>query len=549
MQIINFFKHEMVLPKSTLFAIITLSGIANALLLVVVNMAAEALAGQGDLGREFILYILLLALFLYTQYRVLMQSSQAVEVALLAMKQRITDKIQQANLLFIENNLSLGFFTTLTQDTATIAQAALRVISAIQSFLVIVFSAIYLFFISPLSFFLLSLFLIALVPVFTLNSHAAKQKLQQSHDTQAAITDKLADFLQGFKELRFDQAASDDFFTRLHDLTRKSAKLKTAANLRISYDIVFSTLARYLLLLLVVFIVPLLVIESVDTTHHVVAAVLFIVAPITLLTNALPTLMRTEASIANLYALEHKLAAADKDIAVEPQAVSPEFKKIVLQGVQFHYNEADAIPVVFGPFDLMLKKHQVMFITGGNGSGKSTLLKLLAGLYIPSAGHIIWDGVPVMPDRLADFRGLFAGVFADAFLFNELYGICNNDSNSLAEVVEVWLDSMALSDQVTFESSQFVHTQLSIGQQKRLALIVSVLKKRPILLLDEFSADQEPHFRDYFYRQVIPKLQKAGYSVVLVTHDEAYFELADVMIRLQDRKIVQQSMLSDSVSI
>ena len=65
MQIINFFKHEMVLPKSTLFAIITLSGIANALLLVVVNMAAEALAGQGDLGREFILYILLLALFLY----------------------------------------------------------------------------------------------------------------------------------------------------------------------------------------------------------------------------------------------------------------------------------------------------------------------------------------------------------------------------------------------------------------------------------------------------------------------------------------------------
>ena len=538
MQIIHFFKHEMVLSKQTLFVIVTLSGIANALLLVVVNTAAEALAGQGDLGRPFILYILLLVLFLYTQYRILMQSAKAVEVALLAMKQRVTDKIQQANLLFIENHLNLGFFTTLTQDTATIAQAALRIISAVQSLLVIVFSAIYLFFISPLSFFLLALFLIALIPVFTLNSHAAKNTLQQSHDTQTTITNKLAELLQGFKELRLDPAASDAFFARLHDLTHTSAKLKTAANLRISYDIVFSTLARYLLLLLVVFIVPLLVIESADTTHHVVAAVLFIVAPITLLTNALPTLMRTEASIANLYALETKLATADQDKAEQHQAASSQFKQIALQGVQFHYNEADTQPLIFGPFELTLKQHQVMFITGGNGSGKSTLLKLLAGLYTASAGTLIWDGQPVTSNRLADFRGLFSGVFADAYLFDELYNICEHDPNKLAEIVDVWLDSMELSDQVNFDETRFIQSQLSIGQQKRLALIVSILKKRPILLLDEFTADQEPHFRDYVYRQVIPKLQSAGYTLVLVTHDEAYFELADVMIRLQDRKVI-----------
>ena len=124
-----------------------------------------------------------------------------------------------------------------------------------------------------------------------------------------------------------------------------------------------------------------------------------------------------------------------------------------------------------------------MFITGGNGSGKSTLLKLLAGLYTASAGILIWDGQPVTSDRLADFRGLFAGVFADAYLFDELYSICEHDPNTLAEIVDVWLDSMELSDQVNFDETRFIQSQLSIGQQKRLALIVSILKKRPILLL------------------------------------------------------------------
>jgi ABC-type siderophore export system fused ATPase/permease subunit len=78
-----------------------------------------------------------------------------------------------------------------------------------------------------------------------------------------------------------------------------------------------------------------------------------------------------------------------------------------------------------------------------------------------------------------------------------------------------------------------------MGQQKRLALLVSLLKNRPILLLDEFCADQAPGFRDYFYRQILPKLKAMGYTIVLVTHDEAYFELADRVVLMQDRQIIQ----------
>ena len=542
MQILDFLKKEMLLSKPTLFLIITLSGIANALLLVVINTAAEQIVGHVDLEQSFLLYILLLLLFLYTQYYILTQAARAVELGLQAMKRRIVNKIQSANLLFIENNLSLNYFTTLTQDTATIAQASLRIISALQSLLVVLFVSIYLFFISPLSFLLLALFLGSLIPIFTFNSHTAKIKLQDSHQVQRVITDKLTDLLSGFKELHTDAAASNAFFSGLRGLVEDSARLKIAANQRVNYDIVFSTLGRYLLLLLVVFLVPLVTVASTASAHHIISTILFIIVPITLLTNALPTLMRTESSIANLYELETVLDQAEQDSVTKQQTVPSTFKQIVLQDVQFDYHPTEISSTSFGPYNMRLQAGEIVFLTGGNGSGKSTLLKLLSTLYRPTQGVILWDDVPVDQERIADFRALFAGVFADVFLFNQLYGLCHNDTAAFAQVLAGWLASMQLTDKTSYRPMQHAlrNTSLSIGQQKRLAFIVSVLKKRPILLLDEFTADQAPDFRDYFYRKVLPKLHAAGYTVMLVTHDAAYFELADRVILIQDRQIVAQ---------
>jgi len=78
---------------------------------------------------------------------------------------------------------------------------------------------------------------------------------------------------------------------------------------------------------------------------------------------------------------------------------------------------------------------------------------------------------------------------------------------------------------------EFRTLDLSGGQRKRLALIVGLLEKRPILLLDEWTSDQDPEFRRRFYHELLPELNQAGVTIVAVTHDDRYLSELDVPAR------------------
>ena len=91
MHILRFLQKEIALPKTTLFVILTLSGVANAALLVVINTAADQIVRNGEPGQLFVLFVLLLGLFLYTQYYVLQQVVQAVESGLRRVRQRLSE--------------------------------------------------------------------------------------------------------------------------------------------------------------------------------------------------------------------------------------------------------------------------------------------------------------------------------------------------------------------------------------------------------------------------------------------------------------------------
>ncbi len=322
MHILDFLKKDIVLPGATVFVIITLSGMAGAGLLTVIHAATDQVVRGGETGRLFVLFVLLLALFLCTQYYVLEQVMQAVEQGLRQIQQRLIDKIQQLNIRRAEEPFRLGYVTTLTQDAATIAQGSLRLAIALQSLVMVIWSAGYLLIISPLSFIFLIVFLVVLIPVFSLNSHQATHKLQQSHQTQMEITGRLADLLAGFKVLQLNPDASEACLQDIRDLIRTSARLKVQGNRQINADFVFSNLARYLLLLLVVFVAPAVSWEPSDQVHQVVSSILFILTPVVLLINGLPSLMRTESSIGNLYVMEAELDAAKQDGA-EIQPVVP----------------------------------------------------------------------------------------------------------------------------------------------------------------------------------------------------------------------------------
>jgi putative ATP-binding cassette transporter len=87
----------------------------------------------------------------------------------------------------------------------------------------------------------------------------------------------------------------------------------------------------------------------------------------------------------------------------------------------------------------------------------------------------------------------------------------------------------------------FSNRALSTGQRKRLALVVAYLEDRPFYLFDEWAADQDPSFKAVFYEQLLPELRARGKAVIVITHDDRYFDLADRLLKLDNGQIVSDT--------
>jgi putative pyoverdin transport system ATP-binding/permease protein len=184
-----------------------------------------------------------------------------------------------------------------------------------------------------------------------------------------------------------------------------------------------------------------------------------------------------------------------------------------------------------------IRRGEALFIVGENGSGKTTLVKLLLGLYVPQKGALLLDGESVTAAKQDDYRQLFSAVFSDYFLFEDL--VAGDDK--LAERSAVYLERLQISHKVGVENSLFTTLDLSTGQRRRLALVHAYLEQRPIMMFDEWAADQDPTFRRTFYTELLPDLKRQGKTLIVVSHDDRYFDAADRIIRLAEGRIVADS--------
>lgn len=110
-------------------------------------------------------------------------------------------------------------------------------------------------------------------------------------------------------------------------------------------------------------------------------------------------------------------------------------------------------------------------------------MKLIAGLYYPSSGNLILDGTPVDKTIYPAYRELFSVIFGDFHLFDRLYGLDNIDEEQVAELLKI----MHLEKKTALIDNSFTNINLSTGQRKRLAMIVSLLENRPVCLFDEWA--------------------------------------------------------------
>jgi putative ATP-binding cassette transporter len=216
-----------------------------------------------------------------------------------------------------------------------------------------------------------------------------------------------------------------------------------------------------------------------------------------------------------------------------PTSAAP-WRSLTLQDVVFRYqSESSSDLFTLGPLDLTLRPGEIVFVAGGNGSGKTTFAKILTGLYPPSSGSIRLDDTIIEDDGVRRFRSKFSVVFADFCLFEGVADLRPQQVAKEAErlAVRLKLEQWMLS---TTESSG---ATLSSGERRRLALLMALLEDRPILVFDEWAADQDPRYKDLFYKEILPRIRDSGKLVVVISHDERYFGTADRVLWLERGKL------------
>jgi putative ATP-binding cassette transporter len=223
-----------------------------------------------------------------------------------------------------------------------------------------------------------------------------------------------------------------------------------------------------------------------------------------------------------------------QDRQASPQAL--DFQRLELRDVthQYYHEQSDDV-FELGPINLSFTPGEVVFLVGGNGSGKTTLAKVVLGLYPPDGGEVLLNGERVEADGWDAYRQLFSVVFSDFHLFERLLEAPRED---LDEEGNRLLAKLHLQHKVRVENGAFTTQALSQGQRKRLALVVSYLEDRPFLVFDEWAADQDPLFKEVFYCEVLPELKRMGKAVLVITHDDRYFHLADRLVRLESGKLL-----------
>ena len=517
-----------------------LGGVSNAAILAAINAGAQA-AEKGEISvLSAALFVSALLLFIKTQHYILIAATVEIEAIIHRLRVRLMDHVRHSELLPLDEIGRAEIVAAISKETTTLTQATNMLAFAGQGVVLVFFVAIYIAYLSPLAFALSAIIVGAAGAIFHFRSREVAERTREAAKWDNLLFDRLMDLLDGFKEVRLNRSRSDNLFDDVVEVSRTAANIKIRSQSESYKQLVFSQSAMYLLLATMVFVVPTFSTTKGGSVLQVTTALMFIVGVCMGIVQTIPVLLAADVASDNIERLEAKLRAIAGAAQVSTLEPRRRFDKIEMRNVVFSYKDKSSEAVFrVGPLNFTLHSGDLVFVSGGNGSGKSTFLKLLSGLYEPDSGEILLDGVRIDDANRDAYRALIAAIFVDYHLFQRLYGIADPDPG---EVDRLLTQFRLLEKTRLGGDGEFSTLDLSGGQRKRLALIVSLLEKRPILLLDEWTADQDPDFRRKFYDELLPELQQAGATIVVITHDDRYLAELDLpsrKLRMDEGRFVE----------
>jgi putative ATP-binding cassette transporter len=532
------------------------SGAAGAAQIAVLNAAMVGDAGAHSRARLLAAFAVLLlgapATGLLSRY-LLVKLGQGV---LYDLRLRMARRILATPLQRLEKLGPGKLLVALTDDTAVITDA-LSVIPEVASNLALFLGGLaYLGWLSPE---LLGLFLLVFVPflvLYRLPIGSAFARFRQAREEEDALYGYFTGITSGTKELKLNRDRRGSYLGHLATSAGALRDLFTRANLTLS-AVVSGGWAFFMAVIgLIVFAGPSVAHLTREAVVGYVLVLLYIRGPLQQIITNLNQLGRGGVALAKLEELGLELRQD-----VEPEAPAGEpgapgshhragWRRLDFDGVTFTFRrDAGEADFVLGPLDLALRPGELVFLIGGNGSGKTSFAKLLLGLYEPESGAIRWDGERVDRAGLDRYRQSFSAVFFDFHLFDELPGAGSPSDTDLDERSRRHLRELQLEGKVEIADGRLSTTALSQGQRKRLALLSAYLEDRPLYLFDEWAADQDPYFKEIFYRRMLPRLRAQGKTVLVISHDDRYFDIADRVVRFSEGRIVFDGPVHDMAEL
>lgn len=275
---------------------------------------------------------------------------------------------------------------------------------------------------------------------------------------------------------------------------------------------------------------------------------------LTILMLTLAGLHENNLFIANLFrflALQPEVEAPRPDNALLLEAISS-MPHIEFRGVSFHYPDTDS--VVIKDLSFQVYPGERIALVGENGAGKTTIVKLLAGLYQPTGGQILFDGVDIKTlDRMV-LRNYLSVIFQDYDIYhfsaydnigighvNQMHNCARvKDAARRSGIARIIEKLPHTYDTMLGRFLDFGH-ELSGGQRQLVALARALMRDAPILILDEPSAALDVFTEQRFFKRLLEENQTGDkQTVIFISHRFTTVHRADRIFVLENGKLIEQ---------
>ena len=444
----------------------------------------------------------------------------------------LVHKILNVPLRRLEEIGAPRLMVALTEDVLNITQALLGIPVMAVNVAILLGGAVYLGWLSWKMLAVLGLFCVIGAAVYRFMINSGFRFLSDAREVEDRLFNHFRGLTEGIKELKLHRNRRGVFLSdNIQASTQAYQEHNVAAETRFIIAQSWTHLLLFVAIGLLLFVVPNLEHVKPSAMSGYIITILYLMGPLSGVLGYVSLYGRGNVALEKVEQLGISLAesATDRCPASENGTIE-RFGRLEMRDVTHSYHrENDDSQFVLGPISAVFEPGEIVFLVGGNGSGKSTLAKIITGLYPPEAGEILVDGEPVTEKTRDHYRQLFTAVFSDFYLFENLLGL---DVDRVDADANRYLKELHLDRKVKIRNGMFSTTALSQGQRKRLALLTAYLEDRPFYLFDEWASDQDPLFKNIFYSQILPALKARGKTVLVISHDDRYFHVADRVVRL-----------------